>query len=186
MHEQRTDVDWLAGAEAGERIDARALLARGQDPLGAVVERAASIPQGATLAIDAPFDPVPLRRVLAARGFSSHGRRLAPDHWLILCLRDGAGRLDGDGGGKACPGPAGPPLWHVGAETHIDVRGLPAPEPMLAVIRLLSVQPADAVVITHHERDPIFLYPELAEMGWRAEPVPADPGEVRLRLTRED
>lgn len=41
----------------------------------------------------------------------------------------------------------------------------------------------DAIVI-HHERDPVFLYPELAERGWIATPVPGDPGEVRLRLVR--
>jgi hypothetical protein len=36
----------------------------------------------------------------------------------------------------------------------------------------------------HLERDPVFLYPELAERGWIATPVDADPGEVRLRLER--
>jgi hypothetical protein len=40
-------------------------------------------------------------------------------------------------------------------------------------------------VIVHHDRDPLLLYAELAEIGWVAERIGAEPGEVRLRLTRE-
>jgi hypothetical protein len=40
------------------------------------------------------------------------------------------------------------------------------------------------MVIVHHEREPMFLYPELAERGWRHELIAGNPGEVRLRLTR--
>jgi hypothetical protein len=29
-----------------------------------------------------------------------------------------------------------------------------------------------------------MLYPELAELGWEATPIAAEPGEVRLRLAR--
>jgi hypothetical protein len=36
----------------------------------------------------------------------------------------------------------------------------------------------------HHERDPTFLYPELAEIGWSATTIDGEPGEVRLRLAR--
>jgi hypothetical protein len=37
-------------------------------------------------------------------------------------------------------------------------------------------------VIVHHDRDPLLLYPELAELGWVAERIDAPAGEVRLRL----
>jgi hypothetical protein len=39
-------------------------------------------------------------------------------------------------------------------------------------------------VIAHLDRDPVMLYPELAQMGWEAEHVEGEPGEVRLRLRR--
>jgi hypothetical protein len=38
------------------------------------------------------------------------------------------------------------------------------------------------VVIAHLEREPVFLYPELAERGWSHALVPGEPGEVRLVL----
>ena len=39
-------------------------------------------------------------------------------------------------------------------------------------------------MIAHLERDPVLLYPELAERGWVAERIEGDLGEVRLRLER--
>ena len=42
----------------------------------------------------------------------------------------------------------------------------------------------DAVLFVHHDRDPLALYPELAEIGWGATALPAEPGRVLLRLER--
>jgi hypothetical protein len=66
--------------------------------------------------------------------------------------------------------------------THIDVRGLPAPEPLVAILSLVQGARSDATVIVHHDRDPQLLYGELALLGWGAERIDAPPGEVRLRL----
>lgn len=74
--------------------------------------------------------------------------------------------------------------WLDSDGTHLDVRGLPAPQPMVAILRLLQTVGEGEVVVAHLDRDPQFLYPELAERGWQAEAVPGDAGEVRLRLTR--
>jgi len=68
---------------------------------------------------------------------------------------------------------------------HIDVRGLSPPQPLVAIVQLLeSIDDARAVV-AYLDRDPLMLYPELAERGWAAQPLPAPAGEVRLRLTRD-
>jgi hypothetical protein len=79
---------------------------------------------------------------------------------------------------------AAPRLWRDQGIAHIDVRGLNPPEPMLAILRLLEQPDSGTTVIVHHEREPVFLYPELAERGWRHEIVAGDAGEVRLCLTR--
>jgi len=75
-------------------------------------------------------------------------------------------------------------VWQEADGTHIDVRGLPPPRPLAQIMRLVMQQPEGGVVIVHHERDPLLLYPELAQIGWFAEPIPGDPGEVRLKLRR--
>jgi hypothetical protein len=73
--------------------------------------------------------------------------------------------------------------WLDADGVHIDVRGLAPPQPLVAILRLLHEQgDAAAAVIVHHDRDPLLLYPELAQIGWVAERIAAEPGEVRLRL----
>jgi hypothetical protein len=80
---------------------------------------------------------------------------------------------------------AAPRRWHEGDVVHLDLRGLPPPQPLVAILRLLREQgDPGAPVIVHLERDPLMLYPELAEIGWVAECMSAEPGAVVLRLER--
>lgn len=74
--------------------------------------------------------------------------------------------------------------WTEADGTHIDVRGLAPPDPLVAILELVRTVPAGTAVIVHHDREPALLYPELAEIGWSAERVGGEPGEVRLRLQR--
>jgi hypothetical protein len=74
--------------------------------------------------------------------------------------------------------------WNAAGETHIDVRGLAPPDPLVAILRLLRTLGDEVRVIAHLDRDPVMLYPELAQLGWEAEPIEGEPGEVRLRLRR--
>ena len=87
----------------------------------------------------------------------------------------------------AAPGaPAAAPQRWVDAEgTHLDVRGMEPPAPLVAILTLVEASDPATVVIVHHDRDPVLLYPELAEIGWTAQRIDAPPGEVRLRLARE-
>ena len=73
------------------------------------------------------------------------------------------------------------PVWHDTDGVHIDVRGLAPPQPLVAILRLVMNSGAGPVVV-HHDRDPQLLYPELATIGWGAERLPGEPGEVRLLL----
>jgi len=74
--------------------------------------------------------------------------------------------------------------WRAADGVHVDVRGLGPPEPMVRILALIEAPETGDVVIAHLDREPIYLYPELAERGWRHAIVAGDPGEVRLRLTR--
>lgn len=75
--------------------------------------------------------------------------------------------------------------WRDAAGVHIDVRGLAPPAPLVAILQLVaSIGDTVPAVVVHHDRDPRLLYPELAEIGWIAERIDAEPGEVRLLLKR--
>ena len=78
-----------------------------------------------------------------------------------------------------------PLQWRDGEATHIDVRGLPPPQPLVAILRLVhSLADGKTPVVVHHDRDPVMLHPELAEIGWSAERIASPAGEVRLLLRR--
>ncbi len=79
---------------------------------------------------------------------------------------------------------SGTNIWQAGDGTHIDVRGLQPPEPLVAILMLLEQDCTQDRVIVHHDREPVFLYPELAERDWDHAIIDGDPGEVRLLLTR--
>lgn len=49
---------------------------------------------------------------------------------------------------------------------EIDLRELPPPLPMITVLRLAEALRDDATVTITLDRDPIFVHPELADIGW--------------------
>lgn len=73
--------------------------------------------------------------------------------------------------------------WADADGLHVDVRGLDPPQPLVHIVRLVERGDA-ALIVVHHDRDPLLLYPELAERGWSAERIDGEPGEVRLLLRR--
>ncbi len=75
-------------------------------------------------------------------------------------------------------------IRHGDGEVHIDVRGLPPPQPLVEILHLIASVPFGTTVIVHHDREPALLYAELAQAGWLADRIPGAPGEVCLRLTR--
>ncbi|OIR02376.1 hypothetical protein GALL_155330 [mine drainage metagenome] len=163
-------------------LDVRPLLAAGEDPLDSVVAAATPLTPEDELVLEAPFNPLPLRKILARIGFSSEALSAPGGMWRIACRRDGRGALSGPEEG--CAGlPAEAPLWREDGQLHMDVRGLAMPLPLRAILRLAGTLDHAETVIIHHERDPLFLYAELAELGWRLERLDdAAPGELRFRL----
>jgi uncharacterized protein (DUF2249 family) len=68
---------------------------------------------------------------------------------------------------------------------QIDLRGLPPPLPMLAILRLVATLDDEQQVTVVHDRDPIYLYPELAAIGWTLVPLDKDGGTMRFTLRRD-
>lgn len=78
--------------------------------------------------------------------------------------------------------PDQPLEWREQDGAHIDVRGLPPPQPLVAILRRVNALGADETLVVHHDRVPVLLFSELDEIGWEAERLDAPQGEVRLLL----
>jgi len=60
-----------------------------------------------------------------------------------------------------------PRMWRGEEGLHVDLRGLSCPEPLVAVLRLIDGGEAGDCLIAHLSQEPLLLYPELNERGWR-------------------
>lgn len=78
---------WAEAARDSVSLDLRPVFANGHEPLAIVMDEIERLPADAALVIDAPFHPLPLRRLLAGRGYESAARCLAADHWRVVFRR---------------------------------------------------------------------------------------------------
>jgi uncharacterized protein (DUF2249 family) len=76
-----------ARAAGGMELDLRPTFERGEEPLAEILDAAAAVPPGGVLTVTAPFHPVPLRRLLAGRGFASLPTALADNAWRVVFQR---------------------------------------------------------------------------------------------------
>lgn len=67
----------------------------------------------------------------------------------------------------------------------LDNRGLEPPQPMLRILEALESLPDDATLLAINEREPLFLYPELAARGYRYETSPHPDGSFHIAIGRE-
>lgn len=165
-------------------LDVREDLRRGEEPLEKILATVERLRPGESLRLRTTFEPIPLFRVMERRGFTHEARQIAPGDWEVLFrpmaaaaphgegaagpaprkAQDAEGgtrpaHTDGggaDGAGGAWPSPA----------AHLDNRGLPPPEPMIRVLESLETLAPGEVLEVLNDREPVFLYPELAARGY--------------------
>jgi hypothetical protein len=81
--EDPADDGWANEALVQVAIDLRPVFANGHEPLAMILDEIGRLPADAALVVDAPFHPLPLRRLLGGRGYRSFGRQVAADHWQV-------------------------------------------------------------------------------------------------------
>ncbi len=163
-------------------LDVRPYHARGEEPFPAIMEAVSSLGPEDVFVLVNSFEPVPLYGVLARLGFRHRSEEVAPGLWRVTFWR--ADIADATGAGAAGRGDGREPS----AEPRVlelDNRGLAPPEPMLRVLeRLGELRPGDRLVV-RNDRRPLFLYPELAERGFRHHTEDLPDGTVRVVIWRD-
>jgi hypothetical protein len=162
---------WLAASPVRE-LDARPTLAAGGEPFAPIMTALRELDAGAVLTVLAPFEPAPLLRLMAGRGWFTHvgwdGDTCRASFWRPAA----AGETDAaEPGERLTTGPDGRVL---------DVRGLEPPRPMELVLAAVDAEGGVPLTVVH-EREPVLLFPRLAERGlaWTVSHV-ADHVEIRI------
>jgi uncharacterized protein (DUF2249 family) len=153
------------GAGAGRvLVDVREDIRRGAEPLARILAAVEALGADQVMVLRAPFEPVPLYRVLAERGFAHSTERRGADDWWITFSRD--------------------PAAAAGPRATLDVRGLEPPEPMVRVLESADRLAVGGELVVIHDRRPIFLYPQLEARGFAHETEEPEAGVVRIRIRR--
>jgi uncharacterized protein (DUF2249 family) len=134
-------------------VDVRPTLRAGGEPFADIMAAVAGLAQGQSLRLLATFKPAPLFAVMASRGFNHEEREIGGGDWEVLF------RL------KATEGAAGPSARPANDAGPLDTRGLEPPEPMVRVLHTLETMPPGSTLEVYTDREPLFLYKELAARG---------------------
>lgn len=127
-----------AANEPLQKIDVRPLLAAGHEPRGTILDAVAKLPSDGALIVIAPFFPRPLIALLTQRGQRVRDEESAPGVWRV------------------CVQPASAP-------EILDVRDLPAPEPMEKILQACATLAPGAACIARTPRYPHALGPLLEQ-----------------------
>lgn len=163
----------IAGMPTVE-LDVRPVLARGDDPLKLIQETVRGLRAEECLKIVNAFEPTPLINLLAKRGYESWIERLAEDLYITWFVKsEPSSNKPGVSAGiesvLETTGEFEQILQSFGkSKLHtIDVRDLPMPLPMRHIMECLPKLKQDEALFVYHKKVPVYLLPELKELGFR-------------------
>jgi uncharacterized protein (DUF2249 family) len=149
-------------------VDVREDIRSGREPFSKIMNAAAALKAEERLLMIAPFEPVPLFRVMEKQGFVYEGQATASGDWEILFTRlpdtqPMEAALTGAPIGSH-NGVASDPAQIV----EVDARGLEPPQPLVKILETLAALPAGVELRACTDRRPMHLYAQLEERGFAA------------------
>lgn len=156
-------------------LDVRRYVYHGQEPFGEIMNTVAQLAPGQKLLLLAPFEPAPLFRVMAARGFTHTAEQAPSGHWEVLFEHDGESAPEGGGEAASRAEARG---------IEIDARGLEPPMPMVRILETIEALSDETLVIARTDRRPFFLLEELPRRGFAGETEEAPDGSYITHIRR--
>ncbi|HYM01462.1 MAG TPA: DUF2249 domain-containing protein [Stellaceae bacterium] len=144
-------------------LDVRPILRAGGEPFSAIMQSVARLRPGEGLRLLATFEPIPLFKVLGAKGFGHDAHRIEDGDWEVL-FTPAAEPAVSPAASDAPAAPTGADGWPA-PSAKLDNRGLEPPEPMIRILQTLEHMASGEVLEVFNDREPVLLYPELKERG---------------------
>jgi uncharacterized protein (DUF2249 family) len=164
-------------------VDVRDDIRSGREPFSKIMNAAAAMQTDESLLVIAPFEPVPLFRVMEKQGFAHMGQATTSGDWEILFTRQPHASVNESPGkvGRAVPCPPPPASVQI---VEVDARGLEPPQPMVKILEALVALPTGAELRARTERRPMHLYPHLEERGFTAATEEQPDGSFITHISR--
>lgn len=147
-------------------LDVREYHRRGEDPFVAIMQTVSRLEPDDVFVLINSFEPHPLYRAMAQKGFDHAAEQLGPEHYRISFTR-----------GQATP-----------AAVTCDVRGLPPQDRHPLIFRTFSDLAPGAKMILVNDHDPKPLYYQMAaemrgQFAWAY--LEQGPRDWRVEITRQ-
>ena len=143
-------------------LDVRPIINSGKDPFLDIMNKVKSLKEDEVLLIINSFEPIPLYTVLGEKGFD-HYTEEEDEAFKVYFFKSSSEKNTSDKKSKSKIS-----LSEFENVIELDVRELPPPEPMMKIFEKLSEVDEKTILLVHHHREPLMLYPKLEERGFEA------------------
>jgi uncharacterized protein (DUF2249 family) len=165
-------------------VDVREDIRQGREPFSRIMNAAAALQNDEQLLVIAPFEPVPLFRVLEKQGFRHTSRSAAAGEWEVRFTRQSnASPLDAapaEASRGSCRDSGFTPMKIV----EVDARGLEPPQPLIRILEALAGLADGGQLSARTDRRPMHLYAHLEERGFTAETLEQPDGSFLTHVRR--
>lgn len=143
-------------------LDVRPIINSGKDPFLDIMNKVKNLKKDEVLLIINSFEPIPLYTVLGEKGFE-HWTEKDDDAFKVYFFKSSSEKnISGEKSKSEIS------LSEFENVIELNVRELPPPEPMMKIFEKLSEVDEKTILLVHHHREPLMLYPKLEERGFEA------------------
>ena len=165
--------------QATVTLDVRPEIREGRDPFTRIMATVDGLKGEEALRLLAPFEPVPLFRVMAKRGFSHESRPTGTGDWEVLFERSSEASVASGKTPATSPSPCG-----CSPVIEVDARGLEPPQPLIVILEALAAMPDGGQLRACTDRRPVHLFEQLEERGFAGETKEQDDGSFVTTIRR--
>lgn len=167
-----------------ETLDVREDLRRGLAPFDKIMAAAAKVAAGETLVLVAPFEPLPLFKVLEQQGFTHAAQQTRDGDWEVRFTRSGRvqPKIASSIISKSAPCRDASSVQVEAIE--LDARGLQPPQPLVTILEALATLPGNAELHARTDRRPMHLYAELETRGFTGDTQEQEDGSFITHIRR--
>ncbi len=162
------------------KLDVRPTIDSGKDPFLKIMQTIKSLKDDDVLHLINSFEPMPLYSVLGNKGYE-HWTESIDGVFNVYFFKDNSKSIKTEQA-KNNNEIVDTDLKKV---IEIDVRELAPPEPMIKVLESLSEVDEETVLVVHHHREPMMLYPKLEERGYTAMTNKIDENYYKAVITKK-
>ncbi len=165
LSNERKKPEWLEKISEDKiiELDVRPILNSGRDPFLDIMKKVKDLKDDQVLMLINFFEPVPLYTVLGKKGFEHYTIKEENKFKVYFFRKETETQKSLDSHQS---------IDSIQSEfskvIELDVRELPPPEPMIKILETLSQVDENTLLLVHHHREPLMLYPKIEERGYEA------------------